>query len=395
MVAAAFRFSAASWKTNAIPAATETATTAARPSLNTFPTSFFILSLSSLRKIIPSFVTINLTQAMKILAIETSCDETASAIVEDGIKLISASLASSKELHEKTGGIVPEVAARKQVESIVPVIEDTLSKADLSLAEIDKIAVTVGPGLIGSLVVGVAAAKSLALAANKPLIAVNHLVGHIYANWVGAEVLPEFPAVALVVSGGHTDLVLMKGHGDLEYLGGTLDDAAGEAFDKVARLLGIKKYLGGAELSKVAQACVENKMAGVLPRPKINDADYDFSFSGLKTAVKRTVDVGDYELGSLAKEFETAVVDVLVAKTIRAAKAYKVSSILLGGGVAANSQLRKVLKDEAEKFGIGVSIPPVSLCTDNAVYIASAAYFNQEPKVLDEVVASPSLGIMD
>ncbi len=334
---------------------------------------------------------------MLILGIETSCDETAAAIVEGseaGVKVISSSLATSRELHEKTGGIVPEVAARKQVESIVPVVEDVLKQAGLTLNDIDKLAVTIGPGLIGSLVVGVAAAKSLALATEKPLIPVNHLVGHIYANWVGDN-KPEFPAVALVVSGGHTDLVLMKGHGALVYLGGTLDDAAGEAFDKVARLLGIKKYLGGAELSKVAQSCIENKMVGVLPRPKITDSDYGFSFSGLKTAVKRVVDAGDFELESLAKEFETAVVDVLVAKTIRAAKEHKVKTILLGGGVAANFQLRERMKKEAESLGIKIFIPPADLCTDNAIYIATAAYFNQIEKDLSDINPNPSLGIMD
>lgn len=332
---------------------------------------------------------------MKILAIETSCDETAAAVVEDGTKLISSSLASSRKLHEKTGGVVPEVAARKQVESIVSVVEDTLKGANMSLEEIDKLAVTVGPGLIGSLIVGVAAAKSLALVANKPLIPVNHLVGHIYANWVDVPELPKFSALVLIVSGGHTDLVLMRGHGDFEYLGGTLDDAAGEAFDKIARLLGISKYLGGSELSKVSASCEVNSMQGRLPRPKIKDEDFDFSFSGLKTAVKRVVDKGDYELSSLANEFETAVVDVLMAKTIRAARKYKVKSILLGGGVAANTQLRERLRRETEGLKVKVHIPKVELCMDNAIYIASAAYFNSTTNPLDEIFSDPSLGIMD
>lgn len=331
---------------------------------------------------------------MKILAIETSCDETAAAIVEDGIKLISSSIASSKELHEKTGGIIPEVAARKQVESIVPVIEDVLEKANLKLLDIDKLAVTVGPGLVGSLVVGVAAAKSLSLAAEKLLIPVNHLIGHIYANWID-EKPPEFPALVLIVSGGHTDLVLMKGHGDFKYLGGTLDDAAGEAFDKTARLLGIKKYLGGPDLSKVSASCKVNNMVGKLPRPKIKDDDYDFSFSGLKTAVKRIVDNGNFELESLANEFETAVVDVLLNKTIRAAKEYKVKSILLGGGVAANRQLRERLSEEAKILNIKTHIPKINLCTDNAIYIASAAFFNPKEVNLKAIFANPSLGIMD
>lgn len=331
---------------------------------------------------------------MLILAIESSCDETAAAIVEDGTKLIASSVATSRELHEKTGGIVPEVAARKQVESIVPVIEDTLLKANLKLTDIDKFAVTVGPGLIGSLVVGVNAAKVLSLAVAKPLIPVNHLVGHLYANWVDSEKLPEFPAIAMVVSGGHTDLVLMKGHGDLKFLGGTLDDAAGEAFDKTARLLGIKKYLGGPELSKIAANCKVNKMEGRLPRPKMKDPDYDFSFSGLKTAARRIVENEEYDLESLAYEFETSVVDVLISKITRAAEEYNAKSILLGGGVSANTSLRNRLNQIAEEKGFNLHIPPIKLCTDNAIYIASAAYFNQNAKDLKFIKPNPSLDIM-
>ena len=332
---------------------------------------------------------------MLILGIETSCDETAAAVVEDGVKCLGSSLATSRELHEKTGGVIPEIAARKQVESIVPVIEDCLEKAGVSLEDIDKLAVTVGPGLIGSLVVGVAAAKSLALATGKPLIPVNHLVGHIYGSWVDAEVLPELPAVVLIVSGGHTDLVLMKNHGDLEYLGGTLDDAAGEAFDKTARLLGIKKYLGGAELSEVASECKVNDLAGKLPRPKINDEDFDFSFSGLKTAVKRLAEESDEDVSCMAREFEDAAVEVLVKKTIRASEQYGVRSILLGGGVAANKALRESLQKESSAGGFALHVPPIHLCTDNAIYIASAAFFNQVEKSLEEIAADPSLGIMD
>lgn len=324
---------------------------------------------------------------MRILGIETSCDETAAAVVEDGAKIISSAIASSKELHEKTGGVIPEIAARKQVESITPIIEQVLSKN-----EIDAIAVTTGPGLIGSLVVGVEAAKALSLALNKPLIPVNHLIGHVYANWVENEP-PTLPAAVLIVSGGHTDLILMNDHGKFKYLGGTLDDAAGEAFDKTARLLGIKKYLGGAELSKVASTCELTNL--VLPRPKIKDKDFDFSFSGLKTAVKRKVEQGDFKKEEIAFEFENAVVDVLVDKTIRAARENDVKSILLGGGVSANSKLRKRIKEEAENIGVSIRIPPVNLCTDNAIYIAAAAYFNNNPKPLNKIHANPSLGIMD
>ena len=330
---------------------------------------------------------------MNILAIETSCDETACAVVGDGVKEICSVVASSKEFHEKTGGVVPEVAARKQVEFIVPVIKEALARLPKG-KKIDAVAVTVGPGLTGSLVVGVEAAKSLALAWGVPLIPVNHLVGHIYANFVGARKNIVFPAVALLVSGGHTDLVLMHDHGKFEYIGGTLDDAAGEAFDKTARLLGLAKYLGGVTLSKKAAECSKNLAAGKLPRPMIGKG-YDFSFSGLKTAVRRLIEEQRFPIDSVACEFESAVVDVLVDKTMRATKEFAVKSVLLGGGVAANTKLRNRLKLEAKKLGVSFHVPPVSLCTDNAVCIASAAFFNKQIKPIEKVNADPSLGIMD
>ena len=366
---------------------------------------------------------------MLILGIETSCDETAAALVEDGVHEISSVIASSQEIHQATGGIVPEVAARKQVEFIVPVIEQTLKKAADVLGErdksikgyrdviskIDALAVTVGPGLIGSLLVGVEAAKALSVAWNKPLIPVNHLIGHIYGNFLretslglGGNLKPgeeppkniKFPAVVLIVSGGHTDLVLMKDHGDFDYLGGTLDDAAGEAFDKTARLLGLGKYLGGPLLSKKAAECTHNSLIGRLPRSKMHDNDYDFSFSGLKTAVVRLVDslsMGGVPVEVIACEFENAVVDVLVHKTMRAVKDYNVPTLLLAGGVAANIQLRTRLKNECEELGVRFFVPPLKLCSDNAIYIASAAYFNQggSDRPLSEINADPSLGVMD
>lgn len=364
---------------------------------------------------------------MTILAIETSCDETACAIVKDGVTELASSLATSKELHEKTGGIVPEVAARKQVESIVPVIRDALcsfSKAqavnprlvnprlvnpqliadlrNIPTQNLDALAVTVGPGLVGSLVVGVEAAKALSLAWNKPLIPVNHLVGHIYANFVDNKEKIEFPAMALVVSGGHTDLVLLKNHDDMKYIGGTLDDAAGEAFDKTARLLGLSKYLGGVLLSNEAAQCKTNSIKGSLPRPMIKDDSFDMSFSGLKTAVRRLVEpqlIAAIPKAAarpeIAREVEEAVVDVLVSKTTRAAKKYNVRSILLGGGVSANSRLRSEMTKEGHKMSINVHYPPLRLCTDNAVYIASAAYFCGKPKPLDKIFVNPSLGVMD
>lgn len=335
---------------------------------------------------------------MLILAIETSCDETACAVVEDGVKEICSVVASSKDFHEKTGGIVPEVAARKQVEFIVPVIDETFKQLldkGFTKEDIAAVGVTIGPGLIGSLIVGIEAAKALSLALNRPLIPVNHLLGHIYANFVDNGVKIEFPAVVLVVSGGHTDLVLMKGHNNFEFLGGTLDDASGEAFDKVARLLGLSKYLGGRILSEAAEKCEKNTIKGKLPRPMIDSDNYDFSFSGLKTAVKRLVENEATPTEVVAREFENAVVDVLVTKTSKAVKNINAKTILLGGGVAANKYLRQEVEIEAKKLGVGLHIPPSRLCTDNAVVIGSTAFFNQVRKPLSEIQPNPSLGIMD
>lgn len=347
---------------------------------------------------------------MRILAIETSCDETAGAVVEDGVREVCSVVASSKEFHVETGGIVPEVASRKQLEFIFPVISETLDKlcksenyrnTDDAVKNIDALAVTVGPGLIGSLVVGVSAAKALALAWEKPLIPVNHLVGHIYANFIESPVhgargsAVNLPAVCLLVSGGHTDLVLMKDHGDFEYLGGTLDDAAGECFDKVARMLGISKYLGGSVLSAEAAKYPQERPFILFPRPMIDQDNFDFSFSGLKTAVKRYVEQGVNDIPLVCREFEEAVVSVLVTKTMRAVDKYGVKTVLLGGGVSANLRLREKFKKEAEKRKISLFVPPLNLCTDNAVYIASAAFFNRSHKTLVEIFADPSLGIMD
>lgn len=341
---------------------------------------------------------------MTIFGIETSCDETAAAVVENGVKEICSVVASSKELHEETGGIVPEVAARKQVESITPVIQECFERYKESqgfssikdcMRSVDAVAVTVGPGLVGSLVVGIEAAKALSLALGKPIIPVNHLVGHIYANFIDNKDTIEFPAVALLVSGGHTDLVLVKDHHKLEYVGGTLDDAAGEAFDKVARLLGLSKYLGGALLSKKAQECEENTLKGKLPRPMLDQDNFDFSFSGLKTAARRIVEEKKYSTEVIAKEFEDAVVDVLTEKTIKAVKKFGVKTILLGGGVSANTSLRDRFMKESARIGIKTHIPPIRLCTDNAVYIAGAAFFNNRPEKYEKIDANPALGIMD
>ncbi len=347
---------------------------------------------------------------MIIFGIETSCDETAAAIVEDGVFEICSVVSSSKEFHEKTGGIVPEVAARKQVEAMVPVISECFEKyRDLKkydgvnrcYEDIDAVSVTVGPGLIGSLIVGVEAAKSLALFLKKPIIPVNHLVGHIYANFLKSENKNEreieFPSIVLLVSGGHTDLVLMKNHGDFEYIGGTTDDAVGEAYDKVARLLGLSQYLGGALLSKKAQECKINTIEGRLPRPMVDQDNFDFSFSGLKTATKRLIENESFPVEVVAREFEDAVVEVLIKKTMKAVKKYGVKSVLLGGGVSANTFLRERIKNECDKLGVKSFVPPLRLCTDNAVYIASAAYFMYASEQYDfkNIQPDPSLGIMD
>lgn len=339
---------------------------------------------------------------MLILGIETSCDETACAIVKDGVEELSSSLATSADLHQKTGGVVPEVAARKQVESIVPVIKDCLDKAGLKSTNIDALAVTVGPGLIGSLIVGVEAAKALSIVWNKPLIPVNHLVGHVYGNFVNNKDFEDikFPFVALVVSGGHTDLILMRSHTDISFLGGTLDDAAGEAFDKTARLLGISSYLGGVDLARLAATCQRSSARGELPRPLLHAPSFDFSFSGLKTAVKNLAATDKHSAADLAAEFEDAVVEVLVTKTIKAAQATKVNTILLGGGVSANLKLRGQFEAKALETGLQVYYPPLSLCGDNAVYIASRAYFKSLPSSyiypdLALIRPNPGLGIMD
>jgi N6-L-threonylcarbamoyladenine synthase len=350
---------------------------------------------------------------MVILSIESSCDETACAIVKDGLFELSSTIATSKELHEKTGGVVPEIAARKQLESIIPVIQDCLDKINYTEQDIDAIAVTVGPGLIGSLIIGIEAAKSLSLAWNKPLIPVNHLMGHVYSSLLGLsddikhtiEVSLNFdnifPAIGFVVSGGHTDLTLMKSHQDIIYIGGTLDDAAGEAFDKTARLIGLSKYLGGVELSKLAATCEHNELLGRLPRPLMDQPNYDFSFSGLKTAVRYLVEREHPDPKIVSCEFENAVCDVLVSKCIKAAKDNNVKSILLGGGVSANTQLRTRLKFEVDALGINLYLPPLRLTGDNAVYIASAGYFsingdlnNLKQLTLEEIVPQPSLGIV-
>lgn len=338
---------------------------------------------------------------MIILGIETSCDETAAAVIEggkNGISILSNIVASSQDMHAKTGGIIPEQAARQQVLSIIPVIEQALKEAKLDKNQLDAIAVTVGPGLIGSLLVGVETAKTLSLLWNKPLVPVNHLVGHLYANWL--EKTPEFPALGLVVSGGHTDLVLMKGHGNLEWIGGTRDDAAGEAFDKTARLLNLG-YPGGPAISGGAEKFLEknsHRQLNLFPRPMLDDSSFDWSFSGLKTAVLREVQnktLSEADKNKYAAEIQEAIVDCLVTKSVRAIDRYKPKSFLLAGGVAANKRLREKFSSEFEtkKSMAAFHVAKPSYCTDNAAYIASCAFFNYLPKKWQEVTALPELTI--
>lgn len=332
---------------------------------------------------------------MKILGIETSCDETA-AVVADGTKILSNVVASSAEMHAKTGGVVPEQAARQQVRSILPVVEHALKDAGVKPKSIDSIAVTVGPGLIGSLLVGIETARTLSLLWGKPLIPVNHLVAHIYANWLTGEA--EFPALALVVSGGHTDLVLMRGHGKIEWIGGTRDDAAGECFDKCARLLGLP-YPGGPSIAAEASKFqIRNGNLKMFPRPMIDDNSFDWSFSGLKTAVLRTTENHNSTISipQLAAEVQEAIVDVLVEKTLRAVRKFKPKSLLLAGGVAANQRLREKFPEEIakRKLKIDFRVPPPGLCTDNAAYIAGHAHFVNSPTKWERLDANPELTIV-
>jgi N6-L-threonylcarbamoyladenine synthase len=331
---------------------------------------------------------------MIILGIETSCDETGVAVIEDGKTVFSNVVATSLSLHAKTGGIIPEVAAREQVTSMLPVLEQALAEAKIVKEHIDAIAVTNGPGLIGSLLVGVETAKTLSLVWGKPLIPVNHLYGHIYANWLQQEKEITFPAISLVVSGGHTDLVLLKNHGELQVIGSTRDDAAGEAFDKIGRLLGLP-YPAGPTISKLAHS--GDSKVFPLPRPMIGSKDYEFSFSGLKTAVldllKKNPDLlaNPQDRANLCASVQEAIVTVLVRKSITAAKEYNAKSFLLGGGVAANELLRNELQKACQENAIEFFVPEKQFCTDNAAMIAAAAFFNLHPIPYTEVKANPEL----
>ncbi len=331
------------------------------------------------------------TQPMTtILGIETSCDETAAAVVMDGKTMCSNVIASQIDLHAEYGGVFPELASRAHVEAITPVVEQALSDAGTTLDQIDAIAVTRGPGLVGSLLVGVNYAKGLALSTGKPLVGMNHLEGHVYSLWLTQPFrAPEFPVLVLIVSGGHTELLLMRDHGQFERLGGTIDDAAGEAFDKVGRLLKLP-FPGGPHIEQASQN--GNTAAYSFPRA-LRDETYNFSFSGLKTAVMREVTVppvkgknqprkrgaekhaqlrSDISVNDVAASFQQALVDILVEKTARAAKQYGATEVMIAGGVSANQRLRAAMKKQTD---LPVRYPPLNLCTDNAAMIAAAAHY--------------------
>ena len=356
-----------------------------------------------------------------ILSIETSCDETSAAILEkdgDKITMLTNIISSSADMQATYGGIIPEQAAREQLKAIIPVITEALKKAQKEITDIDAIAVTYGPGLIGSLLIGVETAKVLSLTYKKPLIPVNHLIGHFYANWIQHpenHVLPQFPCIGLLVSGGHSDLVLFKNHNVYEYLGSTRDDAAGECFDKSARLLGYP-YPGGPKISKFAEKGDENKYK--MPIPMHDSGDFDFSFSGLKThflnliekeftttnfdpenannrwkrITSDSLEENDQKIADLCASLEKTIIKSLTTKTIKAMKENNITQLIVAGGVAANRKLKETLEKEVEKELNGqVFVPDVSLCMDNAAMIGSAAFFLDPIADITSLQANPNL----
>jgi N6-L-threonylcarbamoyladenine synthase len=342
---------------------------------------------------------------MKILGIETSADETSAAVVEDGRRLLSNATESQIDIHQLYGGIVPEISARSHIEVILPVIQAALQQAKIDWDDIDAVAVTYAPGLVGSLLIGTLAARTLALVKHKPLYPVHHVKAHVYANFL-LESPPKFPILALIVSGGHSQLVLFKSHQKYEILGRTQDDAVGEAFDKVAKILGLP-YPGGPSIERAAQNGDPNAFA--LPKAKLAGA-YDFSFSGLKTATLRAIQkeagkdfrfpshqlsplLSQQQINDFAASFEKTAIETLIDKTLLAYKEYSPASVVIAGGVAASQALRRRL---SERLPITITYPPLSLCTDNAAMVAALAYYQSQfesavdPRVL-EVVPSLSM----
>ncbi|TKC14439.1 tRNA (adenosine(37)-N6)-threonylcarbamoyltransferase complex transferase subunit TsaD [Robertmurraya kyonggiensis] len=329
-----------------------------------------------------------------ILGIETSCDETAVAIIKNGREIVANVVASQIESHKRFGGVVPEIASRHHVEQLTIVLEEAMSQATLEFKDIDGIAVTEGPGLVGALLIGVNAAKALSFAHQIPLVPVHHIAGHIYANRLVTEM--KFPLLSLVVSGGHTELVYMKEHGHFEVIGETRDDAAGEAYDKVARTLNMP-YPGGPHIDRLAQV---GEPIINLPRAWLEEGSYDFSFSGLKSAVINTVHNAEQrgetiKPEDLAASFQESVIDVLVTKTLKATEEYKVNQVLLAGGVAANKGLRNRLEEAFGEINVELVIPPLSLCTDNAAMIAAAGsiFFEKGQRAGLNLNANPGLDI--
>ncbi|MBE5936349.1 MAG: tRNA (adenosine(37)-N6)-threonylcarbamoyltransferase complex transferase subunit TsaD [Lachnospiraceae bacterium] len=319
---------------------------------------------------------VNNNEEVLILAIESSCDETAAAVVKNGREVLSNVISSQIDLHKLYGGVVPEIASRKHIENITGVVDEAVKEADVTMEDIDAICVTYGPGLVGALLVGVAHAKALSYALNKPLVGVNHIEGHISANYIENKEL-EPPYLAMVVSGGHTHMVMVNDYGEYEIIGRTRDDAAGEAFDKVARAVGLG-YPGGPKIDKLAKE--GNKHAIDFPRANIEGAPYDFSFSGVKSAVLNYLNVAKMKeeevfVPDVVASFQNAVVDAIVSKTVAAAKEYKVDKVALAGGVAANSALREGMEQACKENGITLYRPSLGLCTDNAAMIGAAGYY--------------------
>lgn len=335
---------------------------------------------------------------MVILGIETSCDETSASVLEinkdNKIKLHSNIISSSMDIHANSGGIIPENAAREQTKVIIPVINQALKKANKKINEIDKIAVTYGPGLIGSLLVGVETAKTISLATGIEIIPVNHLIGHIYANFIENSEKIKFPLIGLIVSGGHTDLILIKSHNEIEWLGGTFDDAAGEALDKIGRVMKLP-YPGGPYIEKAAKLGNPNNFK--LPSPLLHTKDFNFSFSGLKAAAIREIEKinlnDEKSINDISASVQEAVTKVLIKKTIIAVKKYNAKSLLLGGGVSANQALRIGFEQEIYNSDLNVSlfVPEKQFCTDNAAMIAVAGYFNSNEVNWKDINADPGL----